>query len=76
VIGDFDGSRPVIAGTSAVVHWPQNLNPGGFSKWHLGQTSASAAVHCPQNFIPAGFSKPHFDSAFAPGACSLSRQFV
>ena len=46
---------------SAAVHWPQNLNPGGFWNWHLGQTNASGSVHWPQNLIPAGFSKPHFE---------------
>jgi hypothetical protein len=46
---------------SGAVHCPQNLKPGGFSKWHLGQTSASGAVHWPQNLIPPGFSKPHFE---------------
>jgi hypothetical protein len=55
------GPGLIVAGVSAVVHWPQNLNPGGFSEWHLGQTSASAAVHCPQNFIPAGLSKPQLE---------------
>jgi hypothetical protein len=46
---------------SAVVHCPQNLKPGGFSKLHFGQTSARAVVHWPQNLIPAGFSNPHFE---------------
>jgi hypothetical protein len=65
VTEDFDGG-PVVAGASAVVHWPQNVNPGGFSEWHLGQTSTSAAAHCPQNFIPAGFSNPHFEQRMSP----------
>jgi hypothetical protein len=61
VTGAFDGSVRVDSGVRAVVHWPQNLNPGGFSVRHLGQTSASGAVHCPQNFIVEGFSNPHFE---------------
>jgi hypothetical protein len=60
VSGGFGPSRAVDGGVNAVVHWPQNLNPGGFSWWHFGQSSESVAVHCPQNFIPPGFSKPHF----------------
>src|SRR5271166_2473764 len=52
---------------SGAVHCPQNLKPGGFSKRHLGQTSASALVHCPQNLIPSGFSKPHFEQRILSG---------
>ena len=57
------------------VHCPQNLKSGGFSKRHLGHTSASALVHCPQNLIPSGFSKPHFEQRiFFPRR--LVRQFL
>jgi len=56
-----DGTIFCSNAESGEVHCPQNLKPGGFSKRHLGQTSASGAVHCPQNFIPPGFSNPHFE---------------
>jgi len=59
VRGDFADPAALVPDVNGVVHWPQNLNWGGFSERHLGQMSASAAVHCPQNFIPPGFSKPH-----------------
>src|SRR5713101_7298478 len=61
VIDDLDRWATGDPGTSGVVHCPQNLNPGGFSKRQLEQTKASAAVHCPQNFIPSGLSKPHLE---------------
>jgi hypothetical protein len=61
VIDGLDGSGLAVGGPSAAVHWPQNLNPGGFWNWHLGQTSVSGALHWPQNFIPSGFSEPHFE---------------
>jgi len=60
-VGGLDDHGLAELEPSAVVHWPQNLNPGGFSKWQLGHTSASGVVHCPQNFIPLGLSKPHFE---------------
>ena len=59
--GNFAGPGLLAPNASGVVHWPQNLNSGGFSERHLGQMRASAAVHCPQNLIPPGFSKPHFE---------------
>src|SRR6516165_272549 len=58
---DFGRAGADAAGSRAVAHWPQNLNPGGLSAWHLGHARANAAAHCPQNFVPAGFSKPHFE---------------
>src|SRR5439155_12077399 len=61
VINDLDRWGTGAPGTSSVVHCPQNLNPGGFSKRQFGQTNASAVVHCPQNFIPSGLSKPHWE---------------
>ena len=64
------------AGPSVVVHWPQNLKPGGFSKWQRGQISANAVVHCPQNFIPSGLSKPHLEQRIFSLAMRLSAQFV
>src|SRR5215471_5661105 len=57
----FDGSGLAEPEPSGVVHWPQNLNPRGFSNPHLGHTCASEVVHCPQNFIPPGLSKPHLE---------------
>src|SRR5216684_4834197 len=55
------------SGATGTVHCPQNLEPGGFSKRHLGQMSANALVHWPQNFIPSGFSKAHFEQRMVSG---------
>jgi hypothetical protein len=55
----WEESTPLPGAFRGAVHCPQNLNPGGFSKRHLGQISTSGLVHCPQNFIPAGLSNPH-----------------
>jgi len=41
----LDSSGIAAAGPSAAVHWPQNLNPGGFWKWYFGQIRRSGAVH-------------------------------
>src|SRR5215469_6501657 len=60
-LGRFDDSGFAQPEPSDVIHCPQNLNPGGFSKPHLGHVSASGVVHWPQNFIPPGLSKPHFE---------------
>src|SRR5262249_41289562 len=38
---------------------PQNLDVGGLSASHFGQTMLSAAPHCAQNFFPGGFSALH-----------------
>src|SRR5215472_3712195 len=76
-VGGLDVSSRCAGGPdgSAVVHCPQNLKPGGFSKLHFGQTSTRAVVHCPQNLIPAGFSNPHFEQRTeVPGP--LSRKTV
>src|SRR5947209_2886432 len=66
VVGTFEDPGLDESEPRAVVHCPQNLNPGGFSKWQLGHTSASGVVHCPQNFIPPGLSKPHFEQRICP----------
>ena len=64
-----DSGRPAMlpeagagVGSSAVIgsaHWPQNLNPAGFSAPHFGQACARGAAHWPQNFIRSGFPEPH-----------------
>ena len=52
---------PALRSPRAPPHWPQNLNPGGFSSPHVAQVvrTRNASPHCPQNFIPSGFAKPH-----------------
>ena len=63
VVGEIgsDDKRSLAMGTTPnVAARLQNLNPAGFSKWHLTQTGTREAAHWPQNFIPSGFSNPHF----------------
>jgi hypothetical protein len=50
--------EPILSHLSTPLH---KSYAGGFSKEHLGQSSASGLVHCPQNFIPSGLSQPQLE---------------
>ena len=54
----MEGPAGGAGAESEAPHWPQNLNPGGFSKPQEEQPAASACPQLPQNFISAGLSKP------------------